>query len=134
MTHSDSPHLLRILEERLLNCSRNPDEPTPAVLLADDFYEIGCSGRLYDRAETLKRLTTERRQETAIRDFQVRFLSPEVALIVYLLVCADEEEEDGKSATWRSSIWQCQHGRWQIHFHQGTPVAGPADEPATFLP
>ena len=133
MTNRDSPHLLRILEERLLNCSRNPDEPSPAMLLADDFYEIGCSGRLYDRTETLRRLTSERRRETTIRDFQVRFLSPDVALIVYLLVDAEEEEDD-RPATWRSSVWRCEYGRWQIHFHQGTPAAGLIDEPASFLP
>ena len=112
---------------------KDTDEPSPATLLADDFYEIGCSGRLYDRTETLRRLTSKQCRETTIRDFQVRFLSQEVALIVYLLVDAEEEEDD-RPATWRSSVWRCQYGRWQIHFHQGTPAAGPIGESASFLP
>ena len=132
MTHRDAPHLLRILEERLLHGSLDPEEPGPAALLADDFYEIGSSGRLYDKAETLNRLNDEARRDGAIRDFQVRFVAPEVALVVYLLMGTEEDEP--AAPTWHSSIWQYHHGRWQIRFHQGTPAAGPAVELASFLP
>lgn len=132
MTNRDSPHLLRILEERLLNAGQNPEEPGPAALLADDFYEIGCSGRLYDRAETLRHLSHEARRSHAIRDFQVHFLAPEVALAVYLLESGDDEKTMAPS--WRSSLWRCQYGRWQIHFHQGTPASPHIEDPASFLP
>ncbi len=132
MTNRDSPHLLRILEERLLNGAPNLEEPNPAALLADDFYEIGCSGRLYDRAETLRHLTHEARHNRAIRDFQVRFLAPEVALTVYLVESAENEKVTAPS--WRSSLWRCQHGRWQVHFHQGTPAAMHIEDPTVFLP
>ncbi len=132
MTHHDSPHLLRILEERLLNGGQNPEEPGPGVLLADDFYEIGCSGRLYDRTETLRHLSQEAHHKCAIRDFQVRFLGPGVALTVYLVESA--EDEPVAAPSWRSSLWRCQHDRWQVHFHQGTRAAMQTEDPTTFLP
>lgn len=126
MPRPDSPHLLRILEERLLSRSHAAEEPSVGLLLADDFYEIGCSGRLYDKDDTLGRLATESNSRGTIQDFQIRFLAPDVALVVYLLV--NPEDEAGGRPSWRSSIWQCHHGRWQLHFHQGTPAARAAND------
>ncbi len=116
MTNPDSPHLLRLLEERLLNRRQSADGPALATLLADDFYEIGRSGRVYDKAETMARLSRERDRHQTLSDLQIRFLGPDVALLVYLL----PGQDDG--ASWHSSLWQCRDGRWQIQFHQGTPA------------
>jgi hypothetical protein len=133
MTRRESQHVLRIFEERLLNRVDDDSEPGLAALLADDFFEVCRSGRLYDRTETLARMARGPRRRSTLTDLQIRFLAPEVALLVYLLVTT-EDQEDGPVSSWRSSLWRSQHGRWQIHFHQATPAPDLEKYVSPFLP
>lgn len=131
MNHSD-PQLLRTLEEQLLDRVPDSQNPAPMALLAKDFLEVGSSGRIYDKAETLAKLALDENRWFSITDFQVRLLAPDVALLIYLLTSA-AKPDDIAQTSWRSSIWLYREDRWQIHFHQGTPTPDLTESPDSFL-
>ena len=86
-------------------------------LLADEFVEIGSSGRIFDKRKIMEELAGERLQEKIlIRDFEARGLAGDLALVTYKSSCG------GRQAL-RSSIWKRTEGRWQMVFHQGTPAS-----------
>ena len=116
----DPTEELRELEERLLLPDVRRSRPAVSALLADEFVEFGSSGRVYDRQQTLALLESAEQVETVIRDFAARLLTPEVALVTYRSVRRDTPR--GAADALRSSIWTRRNGRWQMLFHQGTPV------------
>lgn len=97
-------------------------------LLADDFTEIGRSGRLYDKEQLLGALAAESgvlAVETA--DFSYREITMDVVLLTYLSRTTDES---GTRSTLRSSLWKKTGDRWRMSFHQGTPTDVPWIETA----
>jgi hypothetical protein len=88
-------------------------------LLAEDFWEIGASGRRYGRQYVLKMLAA--REQAPLEDpwetsdFHCRALAPDVYLLTYTLL-------QGERCTRRATIWRRAAGGWQILFHQGTLV------------
>lgn len=93
------------------------DSARLAALLADEFVEFGSSGNLWTRAATLADLPAEDFCRRSISDFQARLLADDVAFVTY-------RSERHASASWRSSLWTWRDGRWQMIFHQGTPIPG----------
>jgi hypothetical protein len=94
-------------------------------MTAEDFWEVGASGRRYSRAPVLDEL--EKRfavphtggleadvWETS--DFRCQRLAVDVYLLTYTLV------QDNKRRTRRSTIWQRTPDGWKIVYHQGTIV------------
>ena len=106
---------LRALELRLARPAAREDRGSVAHLIADDFREIGQSGRTYDKARTLASMLDSPHQQIAIEHFTVRELGADHVLVTYRAVTPD-------GATLRSSIWVRRGGAWQIVFHQGTPT------------
>ena len=113
--------LLRTLEERLLHPAVRCSADRVAGLLAEDFVEFGSSGRAYDKAQVVAGLAREHRQgppvERTAHDLRVRMLAEGVALVTYRAVRRQPDAQ-----TLRSSIWTVIDGRWQMLFHQGTPI------------
>lgn len=94
-------------------------------LLADEFFEFGKSGRVYNKQITVDALASEGSSGTTIvpqvADFSVTSLSSDVVLVTYRSIrVADETSKSFE--TLRSSIWKLSSGRWQMVFHQGTPI------------
>lgn len=94
-------------------------------MTASDFWEIGASGRSYDRAYVLnlleERYTAGRpsgseRDEWETSGFACKRLAEEVYLLTYTLL------QDRKRTTRRTTIWQRTCDGWKILFHQGTLV------------
>lgn len=91
-----------------------------AAMTADDFWEIGASGRRYSRDYVLDEL--ERRHATPhedvweAREFDCKKLSADVFLLTYTLI------QDKSRITRCSTIWQRTAEGWKIVFHQGTIV------------
>jgi hypothetical protein len=89
-------------------------------MTADDFWEVGASGRRYSRAYVLDEL--ERRHAAPhadvweTRDFHCRRLADDVYLVTYTLL------QDNQRLTRRSTIWRCAAEGWKILYHQGTIV------------
>jgi hypothetical protein len=87
-----------------------------ASLLDPEFLEFGSSGRAWDRASTIGTLFPQTLPDPLeFSDWAARPLSEGVVLLTYTL-------HGGGRTTRRSSIWHARDGRWQILFHQGTPV------------
>lgn len=105
---------------------------TPAVrqssavsdLLADDFVEFGSSGNRWNKTEVVGLLRQAPAVRVTISEMRATRLDEAVFLITYR-ACRDG---DPKVYSLRSSIWQFRSGRWQISFHQGTPVQTAAEE------
>lgn len=89
-------------------------------MTADDFWEVGASGRRYSRAYVLAEL--ERRHAAPhadvweTRDFHCRRLADDVYLLTYTLL------QDNQRLTRRSTIWRRAAEGWKILYHQGTIV------------
>ena len=112
---------LKACEERLLDAAARRDPAQVAVLLAEDFREIGASGRLWSREEILKLLAEEEYIAPAMEDFQCAGISEGVVLVTYRTVRVDARS-GLKAAVLRSSIWTRESDAWRVRFHQGTRV------------
>lgn len=88
-------------------------------LVAEDFWEIGASGRRYSREFVLQTLAARAsspiEDEWATSDFHCRALGAEIYLVTYTLL-------QGERRTRRASLWQRSAAGWRILFHQGTVV------------
>ena len=107
---------LRALELRIAAPAPTAQRGKVAHLFADDFREIGASGRTYDKPRALATLMAAPPQEIAIENFAARELGDAHVLVTYLA------RTPGR-VTLRSSIWARRAGGWQIVFHQGTTAA-----------
>lgn len=87
---------------------------------AEDFWEVGASGRRYSREFVLDEL--EKRQSAPhediweTSDFQCRRLSETTYLLTYTLLQCKER------LTRRATVWQKTAEGWKILYHQGTIV------------
>lgn len=92
-------------------------------MTAADFWEIGASGRRYNRKfvlETVAKRFENGRYPDSCRasDFYCRELAPDLYQITYTLL------QDNTRKTRRSTIWRRTPDEWQVVFHQGTVVEG----------
>jgi hypothetical protein len=113
---------LRQLEEVLMRPAVRRSQELLTYLLAEDFCEIGGSGALLGKKQTIRNLRKEMPCQYFLQDFHLLRLAPEVVLTTYRATC--------KGALGRvrhflqSSIWQRQSGHWRLVFHQGTQCGG----------
>lgn len=110
-------HVLRTKEMELLDPEVRSDPSRIRELLHDDFMEFGSTGRVYNKRVVLDMLKGERRNDVVIRDFAVRQLAADTALVTYRTV-----GESGQEAR-RSSVWLRTDGTWRMAFHQGTRIS-----------
>ena len=111
-------HILQ-LEVKLLqsNVRKSPNEIEQ--LLADDFMEIGCSGRTYNRQQVIDVLQNESTAKMAISDFRILNLSETVVLANFRETKFNAENII-ENESLRSSIWKLFGDKWKMIFHQGT--------------
>ena len=87
-----------------------------------DFWEIGASGRRYNRefvlAELDRRYLNPHEDIWETNDFHCRKLAPDIYLLTYTLI------QNKIRKTRRSTIWHRTEVGWKIMFHQGTIVEG----------
>jgi hypothetical protein len=109
------------LEESLLAPEVRTSSEKLMQLLSDDFIEFGSSGHKYNRQDAIEALQRGSGERFSIQDFEVRSLAPGLALATYR---ARKFSDKGQEARYslRSSIWRFEEDRWQMVFHQGTPV------------
>jgi hypothetical protein len=82
-------------------------------LIADDFLEIGASGRRWTAPEIRTLLAGDALPAVTLDDFAVTFVGSDVVLATFHI--------GGARPTERSSVWVRRDGRWTVRFHQGTP-------------
>lgn len=84
------------------------------ALLADDFFEIGSSGKILYQHEQIADLVLGDVCMT-IDHFHIKLLSEDIILATYRVYNALNAQY-----SLRSSIWKRVDGQWKMHFHQGT--------------
>ena len=104
---------LHTLEERLLHPDRESNRAALIPLLADDFQEFCCSGRIMNHQQAIDALLNGTPRPATISYFYVTLLAPNVALATYHATTANQ-------VSLRSSLWVFRGNRWRLFFHQGT--------------
>jgi ribonuclease HI len=104
------------LEQELLDPEVRSDFGQLAYLLHPDYREVGQSGRLWDRDETVEALGEEAQRHEAFELLEASRLAPDLIQVLY-------RTESRNGSALRSSLWQRTGGRWRLRFHQGTPEA-----------
>lgn len=130
-TYTDS-ELVAVLDE--LRCREPifhmPEFGTSAAdyerCMAEDYWEVGASGRRYSRDFILCDLSGKPPVFAALIgwetwDHALRQLGPDTYLITYVL-------RQGERLTRRATIWQKALEDWRILYHQGTVVAAEEDD------
>ncbi len=112
---------LRQLEQDLLSSSVRKNIGRVSTLLTDDFCEFGRSGKVYTKAEILALLQAEEAIDVAMKEYVCRPVAENAALVTYRSERAHGDQP--ALVALRSSLWVFRDARWQILFHQGTPVA-----------
>ena len=111
--------LIKSLETELLQPKVRKSKERLNELLADDFYEIGESGKQYNKQDILNDLPKQTEVKITIQNFNAVEISPGIVLVTYQ---AEKELAGNKTSSLRSSFWQNKNGKWQITFHQGTQI------------
>ena len=86
------------LEQRLLNPAMRGSPAAVIPLLHPEFLEFGSSGRVYTK-DTIVQMMVQEPGVVKMRDFEVREVSDDVALVTYRTIGQEGRE------TRRSSIW-----------------------------
>ena len=111
---------IRRLEEQLLQSNVRTCADAVANLLADDFVEIGSSGRVFNKQQIIASLGQEEGAcRRSMQEFHAKLLAAGVVLATYR-VSRQADNDDPPVQSLRSSIWKLLEGRWQMVFHQGT--------------
>lgn len=92
------------------------------VMTATDFWEVGASGRVYDRELVIQTLVERYQHHHAdpwvIDDFSVRCLADDVFLATYQL------DQSGRRSR-RATVWRRTTTGWIAEYHQGTLISTP---------
>lgn len=103
------------LERSLLTDEIRGDRAAVAALLHPQWSEVGASGRLWTREETLDEIGPLQ-GEVALDVVSAERVADDLILLVWRAA-----GDDGSAL--RSSLWTRTAGGWQQRFHQGTPEA-----------
>jgi len=118
--------MLERLEEELWREETRFDIQRMNEVIAEDFFEFGRSGRVYQREDTLTFPRQPIDAALPLPDFKVRLLAQDVAQVTYNSVVT----HDGVVfRARRSSIWSRTPNGWALRFHQGTPIQSDASLP-----
>lgn len=107
------------LETDLLKPEIRQSIEKTSELLSDGFIEFCSSGYVwhYNKGESVDEHIQQINWE--IRDFAINQVSDDCLLATYKLI-KNNELNESKKYSLRSSIWKCFDGRWKMFFHQGT--------------
>lgn len=113
---------LLALEQQLQQPEVRTSPEHLARLLADDFVEFGASGTVWsNKDEIIEGMCREVFATRHISGFALKVLAEEVVLVTYR--CHRQATCDAPASdSLRSSVWRHIEGRWQLVFHQGTPL------------
>lgn len=102
------------LESSLLSAETRLNQRLLEQMIHHDFYEIGRTGRYWEREEVIQVLNTLSDQVQNVSFDRVTELASGVAHVRF-------RTEDVKGVVHRSSIWMNEDGHWRQLYHQGTP-------------
>ena len=109
---------LKELEESMWRSETRFDKEYMDRALTPDFFEFGRSGRIYKKEETISAPAQEINVKLPFKNFAIKLVVADVALVTYISEVQYEESEVAN----RSSIWVRTPTGWLLQFHQGTPA------------
>jgi hypothetical protein len=114
-------NLIKDLETEFLQPEVRKSKERLNELLADNFYEIGESGSQYKKQDILNDLPKQTGEKYTIYNFNTVEISSGIVMATYL---AEKEMASSNKKTFslRTSLWQKRKEKWQIIFHQRTPL------------
>ena len=110
---------LRLLEESLWREEKRFDLNYMKALLAPEFFEVGCSGKIYSRDESLSMPRQKIEAVLPLPNFEARLIDENTALITYR---SSFTYAGNIEVGQRSSVWSKVSGDWKLFYHQVTPV------------
>jgi hypothetical protein len=112
----DDLDIVRDCERALLTGAVRGDRLSAGLLLHPDYREFGKSGRVWDKESVLDLMEdTSELVQIRAEDLEIVPLGADVVLVTY-------DSVTPQARAHRSSVWVREAGRWQVRFHQGTPV------------
>ncbi len=91
-------------------------------MTADEFWEVGASGRSYSREDVIdtlvQRYSAPHEDKWRTEDFYCQEIAPGHYLLTYTM-------HQGARVTRRTTIWRRSHESWVAVYHQGTMVEAP---------
>jgi hypothetical protein len=118
-TVTDEKQIIFDLEKSLLEATTRKSAAALGELLADNFYEIGASGQVYDKKRVVEELPLEKSNPVygEIVDFSIDHM-------LHGLIRANYTLREENRTTRRVSIWQPNQNSYQMVFHHGTVISG----------
>jgi glyoxylase I family protein len=111
-------------EQSIVAAHQRGDVEAVETVLAEGFYEIGSSGRLFSKAEILQASTQIKILEYSFERFRVFSVDEQHAIVTYVARTRRRYQGvESTTRTYRSSMWKLAEGQWRLIFHQGTPLA-----------
>ena len=104
------------LESALVDPDLRGSREKIEALIHPDFFELGSSGRVYDRQMIVDMMSEEVSAGVIIRDFETRKVAKDIVLVTYRSIGQSGEEAR------QSSLWVKTDSQWRIQFHQGTRI------------
>ncbi len=111
----------RALEESLLDPSVRASAQRMDALIADDFIEFGSSGRVFSKRDVLDSASSLPDVVTPLVDLEATVLGRGIVLVTYRSATRNINGLTHRAL--RSAVWVYRNDRWQLRFHQGTPVS-----------
>jgi len=100
------------------------DLASVGAVLAENFHEIGSSGRFYSREEILETIGHIKILDYSFEKFQVFPIDRQHMIVTYIAQTRRRYQgQESTVRTYRSSTWQEEDGEWRLVFHQGTMLA-----------
>lgn len=116
---------LKRLEGRLQLPSVRTSRHQLDLLLANEFVEFASSGKIFNKRQVIAALLADpassRPRYATLQNVKMTRLADDVALLTYRSLKSQPGSPHPVRAH-RSSIWKRIDGRWQMVFHQGTPI------------
>lgn len=114
------------LERELLDPACRVDSDRVATLLANDFVEIGKSGRVWNRDDLLAALAGEASMDATT----IGSMTGQQIAAGLVVVRSTTHHDDGPGTVHRTGWWRQTTSGWRCWFHQATGVPGSAGEAA----
>ena len=113
-------HILQ-LESALLKSEVRKSAQKIDDILANGFIEFCSNGNEYNykNGDVFQEQDDNKELFWQIIDFEIKDLSNDCILAMYKLI-KQEELNENKKYSLRSTIWKCIDGKWKMFFHQGT--------------
>ncbi|WNM25534.1 DUF4440 domain-containing protein [Demequina capsici] len=113
----DDALLLQAMEEAMWRPETRFDRAYMEAVLAPGFTEVGQSGRVYTRDESIDAPYQEIDVVLPLTGFRVEAVCAHGALVLYTSM----PQHGTRGAAHRSSIWTLTD-RWRLRYHQATAV------------